>query len=150
MKRRAYSISMPTTIHWHNRKEAIKRYQVMNEVCYEKVLDQAGKNQTLVFVHSRKETAKTAKFLRDMAIEKETITQFVKPDAAIREILTEEANNVKDSNLRDLLPFGFAIHHAGMTRKDRGLVEELFHDGSVQVLVCTTTLACRTNSNCYP
>ncbi|KAF8132804.1 Sec63 Brl domain-containing protein [Boletus edulis] len=51
--------------------------RVMNEVCYEKLLDQAGKNQTLVFVHSRKETAKTAKFIRDMAIEKETITQFV-------------------------------------------------------------------------
>jgi pre-mRNA-splicing helicase BRR2 len=64
-------------------KKAIKRYQAMNEVCYEKMLDQAGKNQILVFVHSRKETAKTAKFLRDMAIEKETITQFVKPDAAI-------------------------------------------------------------------
>lgn len=122
-------------------KKAIKRYQVMNEVCYEKVLDQAGKNQTLVFVHSRKETAKTAKFIRDMAIEKETITQFVKPDSAVREILTEEAGNVKDPNLRDLLPFGFAIHHAGMSREDRGLVEELFADGSVQVLVCTATLA---------
>ncbi|KAH9979649.1 putative RNA helicase [Russula compacta] len=83
-------------------KKAIKRYQVMNEVCYEKVLDQAGKNQTLVFVHSRKETAKTAKFIR--------------------------------GNLRDLLPFG-------MTREDRGLVEELFADGSIQVLVCTATLA---------
>ncbi|KJA17891.1 hypothetical protein HYPSUDRAFT_205863 [Hypholoma sublateritium FD-334 SS-4] len=122
-------------------KKAIKRYQITNEVCYEKVLDQAGKNQTLVFVHSRKETAKTARFLRDMAIEKETITQFVKPDGAVREILTEEAGNVKDSNLRDLLPFGFAIHHAGMTREDRGVVEELFADGSVQVLVCTATLA---------
>ncbi|KAF9474450.1 Sec63-domain-containing protein [Pholiota conissans] len=122
-------------------KKAIKRYQVMNEVCYENVLDQAGKNQTLVFVHSRKETAKTARFLRDMAIEKETITQFVKPDGAVREILTEEANSVKDSNLRDLLPFGFAIHHAGMSREDRGVVEELFADGSVQVLVCTATLA---------
>ena len=122
-------------------KKAIKRYQVMNEVCYEKVLDQAGKNQTLIFVHSRKETAKTAKFLRDMAIEKETITQFVKPDAAIREILTVEVDHVKDSNLRDLLPFGFAIHHAGMTREDRVLVEDLFNDGAVQVLVCTATLA---------
>ncbi|KAF9226154.1 Sec63-domain-containing protein [Gyrodon lividus] len=122
-------------------KKAIKRFQVMNEVCYEKVLDQAGKNQTLVFVHSRKETAKTARFIRDMAIEKETITQFVRPDSATREILTEEAGNVKDSNLRDLLPFGFAIHHAGMSREDRTLVEELFADGAVQVLVCTATLA---------
>ncbi|KAF9267488.1 Sec63-domain-containing protein [Marasmius fiardii PR-910] len=122
-------------------KKAIKRYQIMNEVCYEKVLDQAGKNQSLVFVHSRKETAKTAKFLRDMAMERETITQFVRPDGATREILQEESNNVKDPNLRDLLPFGFGIHHAGMSREDRGLVEELFADGSIQVLVCTATLA---------
>ncbi|CCL98051.1 uncharacterized protein FIBRA_00045 [Fibroporia radiculosa] len=122
-------------------KKAIKRYQVMNEVCYEKVLDQAGKNQTLVFVHSRKETAKTARFIRDMAIEKETITQFVKPDGATREILLEETNNVKDTNLKDLLQFGFGIHHAGMSREDRGLVEELFADGHLQVLVCTATLA---------
>lgn len=122
-------------------KKAIKRYQVMNEVCYEKVLDQAGKNQTLVFVHSRKETAKTAKFLRDMAVEKETITQFVKAEGATREILTEESSNAKDGNLRDLLPFGFAIHHAGMSREDRTLVEDLFAEGHVQVLVCTATLA---------
>lgn len=122
-------------------KKAIKRYQVMNEVCYEKLLEQAGKNQTLVFVHSRKETAKTAKFVRDMSVEKETITQFVRPDAATREILQEEANNVKDPNLKDLLPFGFGIHHAGMAREDRALVEELFADGHIQVLVCTATLA---------
>jgi len=122
-------------------KKAIKRYQVMNEVCYEKLLEQAGKNQTLVFVHSRKETAKTAKFVRDLSVEKETITQFVQPDSATREILQEEANNVKDPNLKDLLPFGFGIHHAGMSREDRGIVEELFADRHLQVLVCTATLA---------
>jgi len=68
-----------------------------------------------------------------MAIEKETIMQFVKPDGAVREILNEEAGNVKVGNLRDLLPFGFAIRHAGMTRENCGLVEELFADGSVEV-----------------
>jgi pre-mRNA-splicing helicase BRR2 len=122
-------------------EKAIKRYQVMNEVCYEKVLEQAGRNQSLVFGHSRKETAKTARFLRDMVIEKETISQFVRPDGAVREILTEEAGNVRDPHLRDLLPFGFAIHHAGMLREDRALIEELFVDGNIQVLVCTATLA---------
>ena len=34
------------------KKKTIKRYQTTNEVYYEKVLDQAGKNQTLVFVGS--------------------------------------------------------------------------------------------------
>lgn len=33
----------------------------MNEILYEKVSERVGKNQVLVFVHSRKETVKTAK-----------------------------------------------------------------------------------------
>ena len=40
-----------------------------------------------------------------------------------------------------MLPYGFGIHHAGMSRVDRTLVEELFADGHVQVLVSTATLA---------
>ncbi|RSH79448.1 DEIH-box ATPase [Apiotrichum porosum] len=122
-------------------KKAIRRLQTINEVCYEKVLNQAGKSQTLVFVHSRKETAKTAKFLRDMAMEKETLAQFINPEGASREILIQESNDVKDLNLKDILPFGFGIHHAGMTREDRTTVEDLFYDGHIQVLVCTATLA---------
>ena len=46
-----------------------------------------------------------------------------------------------DANQHNLLPFGFAIHHAGMSKEDLGLVEELFADGFIQVLVCTATLA---------
>ena len=122
-------------------KKAIKRLQTINEVCYEKVLNQAGKSQTLVFVHSRKETAKTAKFLRDTAMEKEMLAQFINPEGASREILLAEANDTKDFNLKDLLPFGFGIHHAGMTREDRTSVEELFFHGHIQVLICTATLA---------
>ncbi|GAA6018807.1 hypothetical protein JCM10207_000247 [Rhodosporidiobolus poonsookiae] len=122
-------------------KKAIKRYQVTNEICYEKVLEHAGKDQIIIFVHSRKETAKTARFLRDAAVENETITQFLRADPATREILTTEAETVADANLKDLLPFGFGIHHAGMNRADRSLVEDLFGDGRIQVLVSTATLA---------
>ncbi|OZJ03702.1 hypothetical protein BZG36_03306 [Bifiguratus adelaidae] len=125
-------------------KKAIKRFQVMNEVCYEKTLEQLSareENQVLVFVHSRKETAKTAKTIRDMALEKDTITRFLKQDSASREILQSEAATVKDANLQDVLPYGFGIHHAGMTRADRTLVEELFADGHIKVLVSTATLA---------
>uniref|UniRef100_A0AAQ4RIN1 U5 small nuclear ribonucleoprotein 200 kDa helicase n=1 Tax=Gasterosteus aculeatus aculeatus TaxID=481459 RepID=A0AAQ4RIN1_GASAC len=69
-------------------KKAIKRFQIMNEIVYEKIMEHAGKNQ-----------------------------------------------------LKDLLPYGFAIHHAGMTRVDRTLVEDLFADRHIQVLVSTATLA---------
>lgn len=49
-------------------KKAIKRMMLMNEVCYEKVIERAGKHQVLIFSHSRKETARTAKVIRDMAL----------------------------------------------------------------------------------
>lgn len=48
---------------------------------------------------------------------------------------------MKNKDLQELLPFSFGIHHAGMTREDRTLVEELFADGHLQVLVSTATLA---------
>ena len=124
-------------------KKAIKQLKTMNDVCYNKVLEQVGqnKNQMLIFVHSRKETAKTAKFIRDKALEMDTIGQILRSDAASREILREEAEQVQNSDLKDVVPYGFGIHHAGMSRADRSSVEELFADGAIQVLVCTATLA---------
>ena len=122
-------------------KKALKRFNLMNQITYDKVMEQAGTNQVLIFVHARKETAKTARALRDMAMDNDELGKFVKDDEAIREILRTEAEECKNADLKDLLPNGFAIHHAGMQRKDRTLVEELFADGSIQVLVCTATLA---------
>ena len=122
-------------------KKAIKRFQLMNQICYEKTLAQAGRNQVLIFVHSRAETAKTAAALRDMALSDDTISRFVREDSATREILQEECETAKSEALRDLLPYGFAIHHAGMTRADRNLVEDLFADKHIQVLCSTATLA---------
>lgn len=122
-------------------RKAIKRFQLMNEICYEKVLEQAGKNQVLIFVHSRAETAKAARALRDLAVENDTVDRFIKPDSATREILRVEAEKAKNDDLKDLLPYGFAIHHAGMARVDRNCVEDLFADRHVQVLVSTATLA---------
>ena len=122
-------------------KKAIKRFQLMNEIVYEKTHEQAGKNQVLIFVHSRKECAKSARAIRDMALERETLGDFLQEDGASREILQTEAESTKNKDLADLLPYGFAIHHAGMTRADRTLVEDLFSDGHIQVLVSTATLA---------
>ncbi|KAI5798917.1 putative pre-mRNA splicing helicase [Geopyxis carbonaria] len=122
-------------------KKPIKQLQTMNDVCYTKVIEQAGNNQMLIFVHSRKETAKTAKYIRDKALEMETIQEILKSDAGTRELLQHEAEQAQDGNLKDLLPYGFAIHHAGMSRADRTTVEDLFGDKAIQVLVCTATLA---------
>ena len=47
--------------------------------------------------------------------------------------LQTEAETCTDTNLKAVLPHGFAMHHAGMSRVNRTLVEELFAGGHVQV-----------------
>ena len=96
-------------------------------------MEAAGKHQVLIFVHSRKETAKTARFIKDTAMAGEVVARILSPDSASFRILEEEAANCKSTDLRDLMPFGIAIHHAGMDRMDRRLVEDLFHEKHVQV-----------------
>lgn len=122
-------------------KKAIKRYQAMNDACYDKVMQYAGQHQVIIFVHSRKETAKTARYLRDKAAEEGTLNRFLRSDAKASEILKAESEQVQNTDLQDLLPTGFAIHHAGLTRSDRASAEEVFRTGCAQVLVSTATLA---------
>lgn len=122
-------------------RNAFKRFQLQNEICYEKALIQRrDDNQMLIFVHSRAETGKVAKALRDIALERDELSMFVRDGGASQEILREEAASAKNADLREVLRYGFAIHHAGMVRGDRELVEDLFDDGHVAVLCCTATL----------
>ncbi|KAG7597779.1 Helicase C-terminal [Arabidopsis suecica] len=122
-------------------KKPLQRFQLMNDLCYQKVLAGAGKHQVLIFVHSRKETAKTARAIRDTAMANDTLSRFLKEDSVTREVLQSHVDIVKNGELKDILPYGFAIHHAGLTRGDREIVENLFAQGHVQVLVSTATLA---------
>ena len=71
-------------------KKAIKRFQMANDIVYEKVMEYAGKEQILIFVHSRKETGKTARAIRDMCLENDTISHFLREDSASQEILRTE------------------------------------------------------------
>ncbi|KAH7326555.1 putative ATP dependent RNA helicase [Stachybotrys elegans] len=124
-------------------RKAIKQLKTMNDVTYNKVIEHVGqnRNQMIIFVHSRKDTAKTARYIRDKALENETINQILKHDAGSREVLNEAASQATDADLKDILPYGFGIHHAGMNRVDRTDVEDLFARGAIQVLVSTATLA---------
>lgn len=96
-------------------------------------MDAAGKHQILIFVHSRKETAKTARYIKDTAMAANGLARILPPDSAASKILEEDAANCKSQDLKDLMPFGIAIHHAGMDRMDRRLVEDLFYEKHLQV-----------------
>lgn len=123
-------------------KNTFKKLNAMNEVCYDKILEAAnGNHQVIIFVHSRKDTARTATWLKEKLIEDEKINLFAKSDPGSKEILKQESENVQDTSLKDLIMHGFGIHHAGLSRGDRALSEDLFADGLIQVLVSTATLA---------
>ncbi|TYZ63781.1 hypothetical protein PybrP1_001841 [[Pythium] brassicae (nom. inval.)] len=124
-------------------KKAIKRFALMNEICYEKVVEQAAlDNQVLIFVHSRKETVATAQAIRDLFVEHDTLATLVRANSATSEVLLEEADKIaRNDELKELLPYGFGVHHAGMKRQDRTLVENAFAAGHLKVLVSTATLA---------
>ncbi|TRY60612.1 hypothetical protein DNTS_007571 [Danionella cerebrum] len=52
-----------------------------------------------------------------------------------------EVQRSRNKQMREMFPDGFGIHHAGMLRQDRSLMENMFSRGYIKVLVCTATLA---------
>ena len=73
--------------------------KVMNDIVYEKVIEHAGKNQVLIFVHSRKETSKTARAIRDLCLERDTLGHFLREDSASTEVLRYELHKIFEPEL---------------------------------------------------
>jgi activating signal cointegrator complex subunit 3 len=122
----------------------ILRVQQMNEVTYEKSVESLAQgNQVMVFVFSRNETVKVADFLYNASVERGTFeTHFSNAAVPTRsDMLRRAATAATTPGIGTLLSRGFGIHHAGMTRAERGLVEQAFMKGELSVLVCTSTLA---------
>ncbi|XP_038655200.1 activating signal cointegrator 1 complex subunit 3 isoform X1 [Scyliorhinus canicula] len=114
----------------------------MEEVCYEKVLIQLKEgHQVMVFVHARNSTVRTAMALQEMAKNQGDIMYFAPNQSADYGSAEKQIQKSRNKQLRELFPDGFGIHHAGMLRQDRNLVESCFSRGHIKVLVCTATLA---------
>lgn len=56
---------------------------------------------------------------------------------------------MRDNNLKKVSSYCVAFHHAGMVRSDRDIVEKMFRNGDVKVLVATATLAWGVNLPAY-
>ncbi|XP_072535818.1 activating signal cointegrator 1 complex subunit 3 [Salminus brasiliensis] len=120
----------------------IQQLHDMEEVCYEKVLEQirAG-HQVMVFVHARNSTVRTSMNLIEMAKNRGEITFFQPDQGADYGHCEKQVQRSRNKQMREMFPDGFGIHHAGMLRQDRTLMENMFSKGYLKVLVCTATLA---------
>lgn len=114
----------------------------IDQTAFEKVKDmlQLG-HQVMVFVHSRKDTVFTARYMIQKQLDEGCQDLFDSSavdgfDSAMRDL-----KSTRGKELRELVPKGFGTHHAGMPRADRNRVEQLFAAGHIKVLCCTATLA---------
>lgn len=95
----------------------------------------------MVFVHARKETVKTALALKEAALAEGAIDEFSCEDHPTWQFFRRDVGMSKNKEMKQLFDHGFGIHHAGMLRADRSLVERLFDARAIKVLCCTATLA---------
>lgn len=119
-------------------KHYCPRMATMNKPAYQAIQMHSRFKPAMVFVSSRRQTRLTAMDLIRSCANEADPNQFLHMEAAeLQSILL----NIRDTNLSQSLPFGIGIHHAGLTESDRVMVEDLFREEKIQILVCTSTLA---------
>ncbi|KAK9814715.1 hypothetical protein WJX72_010327 [[Myrmecia] bisecta] len=115
---------------------------LMDELAYQKVVDSLKKgHQAMVFVHSRKDTGKTARALMMKAQNYGDLALWDGQEHPRWAFAQKDVKKSRNKEVQELFPAGLGIHHAGMLRSDRNLTERLFSDGLLKVLCCTATLA---------
>lgn len=114
----------------------------LDEISFEKVMEMIKQDhQIMVFVHSRKDTVKTARTYIKMIREQAYEQYFDCTDSEKYDYFEREMTKNKNKDSRELFISGFGVHHAGMGRAERNISEKLFLNGAIKVLVCTATLA---------
>ena len=91
--------------------------------------------QVIVFVSSRRNSETLAKKIVGFWDKEEIHSNFVSGETLLA------AKSVKLNLLSQIVFAGVGFHHAGLSKTDRGMVEEAFREGHIHVLCATTTLA---------
>jgi activating signal cointegrator complex subunit 3 len=123
-------------------KQRVKRNDMMNRQAFERMTTALERNkQVMIFVHSRKETSRTAEAMRDLAGKCGTTSLLENVHHEQYGIWKRAVEKSRSIELQQLFYQGLGIHHAGMLRSDRTMTEQMFECGIIKVLCCTATLA---------
>jgi len=113
----------------------------MDKICYNLCLQYVTQSkQVMIFVHARNSTQRVAQKMREL-INLNNKLELFQPNILDHPESAKAVNTCKNRLLKDLFNIGFGVHHAGMIRQDRLLVERLFRTGFLKVLISTATLA---------
>ena len=92
-------------------QKAIKRIAHERSVLRQNAPKSTRSSSTYHFVHSRKETFTTAKYLM------EKLDIDIVEQEGVKEILKQEGESMSNPKLKEVIPRGFGIHHAGLTKR---------------------------------
>ncbi|ONH65607.1 Antiviral helicase SLH1 [Cyberlindnera fabianii] len=114
----------------------------IDRITYQKLVEELDQGaQVMVFVHSRKDTVKSAQTFIQMARDYGDQSLFDCTNSKEYAKFEREMSKNHNKDLRELFQSGCGIHHAGMLRSERNLTEKMFMAGAIKVLCCTATLA---------
>ncbi len=102
-----------------------------------------GGGQVLIFVNRRKDCLSFCEEL------KKSVSKFLEPDdikkcEKARQKLIRKKTLAK--GLTDIIGYGIAYHNAALGSEDRHIIEDLYNQHVIKVLVATTTLAAGINT----
>jgi len=87
----------------------------------------------MVFVHARKETVKSAQKLLEMAKDEGMVSFFETREHPKFDFYRRDVATSRNKEMKELFDAGFGIHHAGMLRSDRNMMERMFEDNAIKV-----------------
>ena len=106
----------------------------MDRVTFEKVSELVREgHQVMVFVHARKETVKAAEAIREAAQADGVLDDFSCQDDPQFEFFRRDIGKSRNKEMKQLFDLGFGIHHAGMLRDDRNMMERMFEAKVIKV-----------------
>jgi pre-mRNA-splicing helicase BRR2 len=73
-------------------KKGVRKMMMINEILYEKVIERVFNQQIIIFVHSRRDTVRTAKALREKAFTRDELNKIIRPDSESKRRLEAIAN----------------------------------------------------------
>ena len=87
----------------------------------------------MVFVHARKETVNAARALKDAATAEGALDDYSCQDHPRWSMFRRSIGESRNKEMQQLFDDGFGIHHAGMLRSDRNLMERMFQEKAIKV-----------------
>ena len=132
----------PVTVHVEgfSEKRYCPRMGTMNQPCFNAIMNFSDNKPVLIFVSSRRQTRLTALDL--IALSTNNSIGIRNPFLKMSpKELNDVLECVQDDNLKNSLSFGIGLHHAGLVESDRKIVENLFFNQKILILIATATLA---------